>query len=353
MIISFSNYTRTEYFNGKEYPLGTTFTNIYNQMSTLINNNNFVLESYKDYNFYNFQKETLKYSKLKNLLNILNIQYDENYIPNSLKTESITIENVELNFQEFIDLTLFILKLDEFFRIVLKDTKLNKLEKFSFFFTVLNNYSMPNLIIEDEILLKKYEKIVKDFYNENKNINDINKQYDSILICDKKILKEIGKSENIISKYECKDFIQVLLVSYKYILEKEINLKQCRYCERFFIALNGNQEFCDNIRPQEINEDFQKYSGSKMSCRDFNKRVLSNKNTEPVKKAIRSVRLRIQKRIRNGLDTKEYLEEWEKSIKSHRSTYTHNDRYIEWILNESDIHQIRRKKNGSSRANKK
>ena len=52
MIIAFSKSKRKEYFNGIEYPIGTSFINIYNQMSNLTNNKNFILDSYKNIEFY-------------------------------------------------------------------------------------------------------------------------------------------------------------------------------------------------------------------------------------------------------------------------------------------------------------
>lgn len=353
MTISFSKYLNKEIFNEKEYPIGTTFTKIYNQMSSLVNNCNFELETYKNAEFYYYHYNTLEKMKIKKMLDTLKINPDLFFSSSNNQDIEIEIENVKLKAETFENLAFFILQLDEFVRLASEEQKINTLEYFILFFTTLNNYSIPNYIIDEPELLKKYSNRLKINLKNQKDDYNIDKHYNDILSNDELILKEMKKADNLIYKYDCKDFIEIMLASYSYILKEKLNLKQCKNCKKFFIALNGNQKFCDNIRPKEITEKPEDYQKTKMTCRNFNKKILSYKNTDEVKKAIRVVTLRIQKRIRVGIETEEYLKHWQGKVRTYRQKYTHNGRYILWILNESDENQIRRRSNGNTGTNKK
>ena len=355
MIISFSK--QKEYLNGKEYFIGTTFTKIYNQMSSLTYNNSFILNSYKNADFFEYQYKVIKELKIEKILSFLDYSDEKININNSslLKT-NIEIEGMNLTYNDFKDLLFFILQLDEFIRIANTDKRLKKPKKFLYFFTVIYHYEFPKPSIVDNELLNKYEISLKENFHRDKKNNkeyNINEHYNSILKNDEKILREIGKSNNIIYEYNCQNFIQVLLVTYFYILEQKLALKQCNNCGRFFIPRNANQEFCDNIRPQYVNETDEEYLKKKMTCREYNKKSLSYKNLGDVKKTIRRIKARITKRIKRGIESEEYLNEWEAKILEYRKKYIIDEAYINWLNNESDINQIRRKKNGNSRTNQK
>lgn len=348
MQISFCKDKKEEIFNGKKYPIGTTFINIMNQMSNLTNNHNFVLETYKNTDFCEIQLEVMKELMSEKVLHCLGISKHENQ---NLSSVEIQIENEILTYSDFKDLILFIRYLDLFITVesINHFNKIN--EKAKLYFSL--NYEIPNPTIIDNELSNKYNHHNINFYKNN-SFDNLNEFYTSVCISEEQFIKEIGKSSNIVHQYECKNFIQVLLASYLYILDNQIHLKKCKNCGRFFIAKNANRQYCDNIRPQTINETKKEYLSKKMTCKEFNKKILTAKPKTEVDNAIRSVTLRIQKRIRNKIETKEYLKEWKYLIKTNRKYYQNDIDYINWLKYESDIHQIRRcKTNGSKGTSKK
>ena len=345
MQIAFAKNKKIEYFNGTKQPIGTAFTTLYNQLSSLTFNKKFELGTYKDVNLSNYYYIVLAKLRCDKISEIIGIE--NNYNIDTIK-QDLKIQNIDVNFEEFQKLVTFCIHLDEFISLAEKDKRILKQKKILFFFTGIHDYKIPNVKTENEDTMKQYNnELLK------KNANNINEIYNNIIESDKNILSEILNSENLIYTFDCEDFIQLLLVSYIFILSQNLNLKRCRFCGRFFIANHGKEEFCNNNRPRFKNENMKDYLKTKISCKEYNKKIYYNDNLDGIKKAKRRIKQNIQKRIREKKETKEYLKEWEKNLIKKRKKLISNEKYIEWILYESDIHGKRRSKNGSSRTNKK
>lgn len=361
MNIIFLEEQNKEYFNHKFYPLGTTFTFILNQLSSLAYNKNFKLESYKNINllriFFNNIKQ-LSDEKLK-LINQKNyIQIDNTNLNEELTDYNIEIEGISVSDKEFKELTLLILYIDEFLGIILKDKELMNIESFLYFFSTMKNYAIPNCKIIDKHNDDDFMKYQKEIFSNNKIFDKdiIESNYNNIVQSDIDTLKSLIKYNHLMYEYSCNNFVDVLLASLKYIIEKKVNLKNCELCNNFFIATHANKRFCDNIRPQYINETKKNYMAKRYTCSEYNQKYLSYQNLSEERQAKRRVKANINKRIKAGTETNDYLEDWEKRVANKKRDieygYISIKDFIEWIKNKSDTHG-RRQKNGSTRNNKK
>ena len=348
MLISFFPKNKKEYFNGKEYQIGTVFTKIYNELSSLTFNKSFYIDTYKNEELYKYYCKVLEQLQIDNILQLFQLPKNKNNIS---EHEPIEIEGINVSYEEFKNLVKFCVRLDEYIRLVDLDKRFMKKEKILFFFSVMCEYNIPTFSIQDEQLIKTYNK---KFFQDRKNKYNIDETYRDILESDKDILRAIRTSNNTLYNYNCDDFIQILLVSYISIIENNFSLKQCPLCNRFFIGEYGNEKFCNNLRPQfecESNTDYSYYLSKKETCREYNKRKYVFDNSDTVKKAKRTVTLRIQKRIREGIETVDYLEKWKEKVNKHM--IIDKERYIDWILNHSDNHSGRSNNNVGKRTNKK
>lgn len=341
------NFTNDkEIFNNKIYPIGTAFCNLINAFSRFAYNDKLRIETYPNLEFKIASLEIIRTS-------LIDLIY--NSFPD------IDIEGILIEENDFRELKLFTLKLDEFFQIIKKLNlqKLNRLELnscFRYFFSNMKDCPIPNYSIKniDETTFINEQK---NIYNSDISDKDkVNKIYDSILKDDMRILEILLNGNVLEYQYHCNNFIDVILASLSYIIEKDVNVKQCEFCHQFFIPTHDNKKFCDKIRPQYNEEDDEHYNSTKYTCNEYNKKYLSYKNMSEEKQAIRRVTQNIQQRIRRGTETEEYLRIWQKKVDDKRNDYKNNciskKQFIEWIKNVSDSRK-RRKKNGSTGTDKK
>ena len=140
MNITFLKKLNIEFFNNKCYPLGTSFTFILNQLSSLAYNDKFKLESYKNVGLLTLFFNTIQHSaneKLRFIAQKNHIQIKDSSLLEELDYPDITIEDISISAKDFKELTLLLLYIDEFLEIALKDDNLMKIEPFLFFFSTI------------------------------------------------------------------------------------------------------------------------------------------------------------------------------------------------------------------------
>lgn len=348
MNITFWN--KKEIFNNKCYPLGTIFTFFVNQLSSFAYNKNFKLESYKNVDllktFFN-TAQNIENKRLQYIYNLIPNQFENFDFTGSSTYPGIEIAGIDITENEFEKITLFISYIDLFFDIALENDYFMNLTSFLGFFNIINNYTIPNLKV---LPIDNFRHLIdSDFKAASTPV--FNKDYTEIIESDRNALKLLLVKNKLVYQYQCNDFVDVLLSSLHYILEHGFHLKRCAFCNNFFIAVNKKRRFCNNIRPQYISEPDSDYLKKKYSCYEYNNKILAFKTSDEVAKAIRKVTLRIQKRIRNNTETQAYLDSWREKVTQKKYEvmsyhYITKDKFIKWILNESDSHGRKSKDKG-------
>ena len=355
MTIYFYHDSKQENINNICNPIGTlliTFINETDFSLKLINN--------KDTNF--MHGVYLAYCQLiaDNITEILN-EKNKKEISHKKLTLTITFDDnktidFKLSYSEFEQLVLLVLYIKLFIELNIKNQ--NKLLFFMYYFNTFLSYKIPKLRVINNSLLHESNVQLLNLHKINAEKMDTNTFYNMlkdntlVLLKDLKYSSKTKKSNSII-EYECNNLIDILLASLHYIYSNNISIRKCINCGRLFIPKSNSQKCCNNIRPKLENEDEESYNSVTETCSQYNSRFQSIKNMSPIDLAKRTVRQRIQKRIREGKEKPSYLKEWEETLKKGREIYPDDTKYIKWILEVSDKHQRGGKKNGSTRNNKK
>lgn len=359
MIIRFYHNSKQENINDINNPIGTL-------LITFINETDFdtKLINQKDTNFLKAVHLSHYQLFLDDLMEIYNVK-TKNEQSKEIQELNISFDDnktlkLRLSDLEFDQLVLLIIYIKHFIELKINDK--DKPLFFMYYFNTFLNYQIPkykvlnNSVLHDsnKQLLNLHKNIIKD---KDKDIEKNETSFYDILITNTldllKDLKQSYKSE-FITEYECNNTLDILLASLHYIYNNNISIRKCINCDRLFIPNSNSQKCCNNIRPKLESESEESYDTVTETCSQYNSRCQSIKNMSPIDLVKRKVKQRIQKRIREGKESKLYLREWEEDVRKARDSYPDDTKYIKWILEVSDKHQRGGKRtNGSTRNNKK
>ena len=160
----------------------------------------------------------------------------------------------------------------------------------------------------------------------NSQDSEVNK-YESLLAS----FERHGKKTTAIKKLTFSNGLDVFDCILFDMIEKNINLKQCPNCGKYFVSTHPYTIYCDNISPQDESKTCREYG----KYRDY----LEKNRTDEATKLYRSIYNTMQNKSRRcNYENKALVKavkkfkkegnEWRNDIKSGRKT---NEEFIKWL----------------------
>lgn len=148
----------------------------------------------------------------------------------------------------------------------------------------------------------------------------------------KSVITELLKKDIYpIYEYNCKTLEQFLQVSFFTCLTKNLNIKLCENCKKYFIAYQRSDEkYCNRISPQNKNKTCKQYANSENWKNNLNK----NEELKLYRRIYMSKQMQTR-RNPNDLVLKEKFELWKKNAQQYRNNYIHGkitkDKFLKWL----------------------
>lgn len=146
----------------------------------------------------------------------------------------------------------------------------------------------------------------------------------------------------LIKFYKIKDISDLLILTFTECINKQLNIKTCRNCYKYFIPENRTDEkYCNNISPQNSKKTCKEY-GAKKKYRDEIK-------SQPLKyehnKTMQFFRMRINRT--NNIKEKERInkkfEKYKNDFNKKKILYKANkfkeEDFIKWIIEQKNINK--------------
>lgn len=255
-------------------------------------------------------------------------------IPEIIKKYISQLINTIINYKYFFDLYYGIYEEN--------DLKNKDIGYFQSIFGV--NFEMPGYIInnayEENQKLFPLTNLSLSIYNQLKkqkkdNVNEI--YYKKLLSA----TNELKKGNNIIylKGYRINTLRDILNVYFEYFLEKEVCIKRCNNCGKYFIPLNRTDEkYCNDSSPQNPDKTCKEYGAKKKYREEIKSRPLKNEHN----RTMQFYRMRIN-RAKDEREKEKLIKKFEK----YKSDYNKNKEqynngkgklkeqdFIEWIISQ-------------------
>lgn len=138
-----------------------------------------------------------------------------------------------------------------------------------------------------------------------------------------------------IYEYDCKTLEQFLQVSFFTCLTKNLNIKKCENCGRYFIAYQRSDEkYCSRPSPQDKNKTCKQYT----NFENWKNNINSNEELKLYRRIYMAKQMQTRRNPDN-LELKNNFENWKKEAQSLRNEYVHGkidkDTFINWLNNNS------------------
>ena len=141
--------------------------------------------------------------------------------------------------------------------------------------------------------------------------------------------------------YDIKTLNDLLNVYFNYFIEKNICIRKCKNCGKYFIPQDRTDEkYCDDISPQNPRKTCKEYGAKKTYRDEIKSRPLKNEHN----KTSQVYRMRIN-RAKERNDEKgqyyikkfnEYKEEYEKRKEMYQTGKLKEEDFIKWIISKKE-----------------
>ena len=171
---------------------------------------------------------------------------------------------------------------------------------------------------------RNFKRNIIEIANSNKPHID---RYNALLAIFEKHNKKVTAIKELTFS-NCLDVFDCILFD---MIEKNITLKKCQNCGKYFVSSHSGMIYCDNISPQDESKTCREYG----KYRDY----LEKNRTDEATKLYRSIYNTMQNKSRRcNYENKTLVQaveefkkegnEWRNDIKSGRKT---NEEFIEWL----------------------
>ncbi len=143
--------------------------------------------------------------------------------------------------------------------------------------------------------------------------------------------------ENIstIYEYNCKSFDQFLQISFFTCLTKNLNIKQCENCRKYFIAYQRSDEkYCNRISPQDTNKTCKQFA----NFENWKKNINTNEELKIYRRIYMAKQMQTRRNPDN-IELKNNFDLWKKEAQHKRNEYIHGNLnkkdFLNWLNTNS------------------
>jgi len=143
--------------------------------------------------------------------------------------------------------------------------------------------------------------------------------------------------ENIstIYEYNCKSFDQFLQISFFTCLTKNLNIKQCENCRKYFIAYQRSDEkYCNRISPQDTNKTCKQFT----NFENWKKNINTNEELKIYRRIYMAKQMQTRRNSDN-IELKNNFDLWKKEAQRKRNEYVHGNLskkdFLNWLNTNS------------------
>ena len=152
---------------------------------------------------------------------------------------------------------------------------------------------------------------------------------------DKALKLLFDEKVSTIYEYNCKNFEQFLQISFFTCLTKNLNIKKCENCKKYFIAYQRSDEkYCNRTSPQDKGKTCKQYA----NFENWKNNINSNEELKLYRRIYMAKQMQTRRNPDN-LDLKNTFENWKKEAQSLRNEYVHGkidkNTFISWLNNNS------------------